>query len=92
MTTPTEVDYHFDLMCPWAYQTSRWMRDVRDQLGLTVNWRFFSLEEVNLRQPCHKRARSSQTSRQIRANTKKTTMPKAQYNRKPMRFLSPLPA
>ncbi len=44
----TTVDFHFDVMCPWAYQTSLWMRDVRDQLGLTVNWRFFSLEEVNL--------------------------------------------
>ena len=44
---PTTVDFHFDVMCPWAYQTSLWMRDVRDQLGLTVNWRFFSLEEVN---------------------------------------------
>ena len=41
------VDFHFDVMCPWAYQTSLWMREVRDQLGLTVNWRFFSLEEVN---------------------------------------------
>lgn len=41
------VDFHFDVMCPFAYQTSLWMRDVRDQLGLTVNWRFFSLEEVN---------------------------------------------
>lgn len=48
MHPPTEVDFHFDVMCPWAYQTSLWMRDVRDQLGLTVNWRFFSLEEVNL--------------------------------------------
>ncbi len=48
MKRPTEVDFHFDVMCPWAYQTSLWMRDVRDQLGLTVNWRFFSLEEVNL--------------------------------------------
>lgn len=46
---PTEVDFHFDVMCPWAYQTSHWMRDVRDQLDLTVNWRFFSLEEVNLK-------------------------------------------
>ncbi len=44
---PTTVDFHFDVMCPWAYQTSRWMRTVRDELGLTVNWRFFSLEEVN---------------------------------------------
>ena len=49
MQPPTEVDFHFDVMCPWAYQTSLWIRDVRDQLGLTVNWRFFSLEEVNLR-------------------------------------------
>jgi 2-hydroxychromene-2-carboxylate isomerase len=44
---PTTVDFHFDLMCPFAYQTSVWMRDVRDQLGLEVNWRFFSLEEIN---------------------------------------------
>ncbi len=34
-------------MCPFAYQTSLWIRDVRAQLGITVNWRFFSLEEVN---------------------------------------------
>lgn len=44
---PTTVDFHFDVMCPFAYQTSLWMREVRDQLGLTVNWRFFSLEEIN---------------------------------------------
>lgn len=41
------VDFHFDVMCPWAYQTSRWMREVRDLTGLEVRWRFFSLEEVN---------------------------------------------
>ncbi|MCX6523670.1 MAG: hypothetical protein NTX58_02730, partial [Actinobacteria bacterium] len=34
-------------MCPYAFQTSLWMREVRDQLGLRVDWRFFSLEEVN---------------------------------------------
>ena len=44
-----EVDFHFDLMCPWAYQTSKWIRSVREQNGVTVNWRFFSLEEINLR-------------------------------------------
>ena len=45
--TPTRVDFHFDVICPWAYQTSHWMREVRDRLGLLVDWRFFSLEEVN---------------------------------------------
>ena len=49
-TTPTEVDFHFDVMCPWAYQTSKWIRNVRAQNGLTINWKFFSLEEVNLRE------------------------------------------
>ena len=44
---PATVDFHFDVMCPYAYQTSRWMREVRDAIGLTVNWRFFSLEEIN---------------------------------------------
>jgi 2-hydroxychromene-2-carboxylate isomerase len=43
----TTVDFHFDIMCPWAYQASLWMRDVRDQLKLDVGWRFFSLEEIN---------------------------------------------
>jgi 2-hydroxychromene-2-carboxylate isomerase len=47
MDTRTSIDFHFDLMCPFAYQTSVWMREVRDQLGLRVNWRFFSLEEIN---------------------------------------------
>jgi 2-hydroxychromene-2-carboxylate isomerase len=43
----TSLDFHFDIMCPWAYQASLWMRDVRDQLKLDVGWRFFSLEEIN---------------------------------------------
>lgn len=42
------VDFHFDLMCPFAYQTSKWIRSVRDRTDLTINWRFFSLEEINL--------------------------------------------
>jgi 2-hydroxychromene-2-carboxylate isomerase len=35
-------------MCPYAYQTSRWIRAVRTQTPLDITWRFFSLEEVNL--------------------------------------------
>ena len=44
---PESVDFHFDVMCPYAYQTSLWIREVRALTGLTVNWRFFSLEEIN---------------------------------------------
>ncbi len=40
------VDFHFDVLCPWAYQTSKWIRDVRSQNGLEIR-RFFSLEEIN---------------------------------------------
>ncbi|MCX6512752.1 MAG: DsbA family protein [Actinobacteria bacterium] len=44
---PNEIDFHFDLMCPYAYQSSLWIREVRALTGLTINWKFFSLEEVN---------------------------------------------
>lgn len=46
-TLPDSVDFHFDVMCPYAYQTSLWIREVRRLTGLEINWRFFSLEEVN---------------------------------------------
>lgn len=44
---PESVDFHFDVMCPYAYQTSVWIREVRELTGLTISWRFFSLEEIN---------------------------------------------
>ncbi len=47
MDRPDAVDFHFDIMCPYAYQTSHWIREVRDLTGLEVRWRFFSLEEIN---------------------------------------------
>lgn len=50
ISRPVSVDFHFDVICPFAYQTSRWIRAVRDLTGLTVNWRFFSLEEINRRE------------------------------------------
>jgi len=46
----TTVDFHFDVMCPYAYQTSKWIRRVRAQTDLDINWCFFSLEEVNRRE------------------------------------------
>ncbi len=49
MGTPviTQVDFHFDVMCPFAHQTAKWIREVRAQNGLEISWKFFSLEEVN---------------------------------------------
>jgi 2-hydroxychromene-2-carboxylate isomerase len=44
---PETLDVHVDIMCPFAYQASVWLRDVRRQTGLELRWRFFSLEEVN---------------------------------------------
>jgi 2-hydroxychromene-2-carboxylate isomerase len=43
----TVVDFHFDVMCPWAYQTSKWIREAARCRDIDVRWRFFSLEEVN---------------------------------------------
>lgn len=37
----------FDPLCPWAYRTSLWLREVRRQRPLEITWRFFSLEEIN---------------------------------------------
>jgi 2-hydroxychromene-2-carboxylate isomerase len=41
------IEFFFDPMCPWAYQTSLWIREVRRLTGLRIEWRFFSLEEIN---------------------------------------------
>lgn len=46
----TAVDFHFDVMCPWAYQTSKWIRNARQERDLAITWKFFSLEEVNRRE------------------------------------------
>ena len=45
--TTTAIDFYFDPMCPWAYQTSVWIRRVQAQANLAISWKFFSLEEVN---------------------------------------------
>ncbi len=50
MASSEVVEVHTDVMCPWAWQTAVWLRDVRGQTGLEVRWRCFSLEEVNRRE------------------------------------------
>ncbi len=41
------VDFYFDTMCPYAHQTSLWIREVQRLTDLQVNWKFFSLEVIN---------------------------------------------
>lgn len=42
-----EMSCFIDFLCPWAYQASLWLRQLRLQMPCTVCWRFFSLEEHN---------------------------------------------
>ena len=41
------LSFYFDPLCPWAWLTSLWIREVRAQNGIDVEWKFFSLAEVN---------------------------------------------
>ena len=43
----TTVDFYFDPICPWAWRTSLWIREVRQVRPLDVRWKFLSLEEIN---------------------------------------------
>jgi 2-hydroxychromene-2-carboxylate isomerase len=43
----TKIAFYFDPQCPWAWLTSLWMRDVSKQRNLDVEWKFFSLAQVN---------------------------------------------
>lgn len=41
------IDFYFDTMCPYAHQTSLWIREVQRLTDLQVRWKFFSLEVIN---------------------------------------------
>ncbi len=45
--TPVSINFHFDPLCPLAWRTALWVREVRDQRPVEVKWRLFSLEIVN---------------------------------------------
>ncbi|HEV2360879.1 MAG TPA: DsbA family protein [Acidimicrobiales bacterium] len=47
MDEPESVEFFFDPICPWAYQTSLWIREVQALAAVEVKYRFFSLEEIN---------------------------------------------
>lgn len=41
------VRFYFDPICPWCYQTSRWMRRLAELGEVELSWGFFSLEMQN---------------------------------------------
>jgi hypothetical protein len=42
-----DIEFFFDPVCPFAWQTSRWVRMVVEQKDLSVDWRFISLALIN---------------------------------------------
>ncbi|HEX6506637.1 MAG TPA: DsbA family protein [Chloroflexota bacterium] len=43
----TRLTFYFDPLCPWAWLTSLWIREVRRQRPVEVDWKFFSLAGIN---------------------------------------------
>jgi len=44
---PHDVEFFFDPGCPFAWQTSVWIRRVAELRGIRIGWRFISLRFVN---------------------------------------------
>ncbi|MDQ3879012.1 MAG: DsbA family protein [Actinomycetota bacterium] len=42
-----QVRFHFDPLCPWAWQSSKWIREVQKVRPIDVEWRLFSLKLIN---------------------------------------------
>jgi len=43
----TDIHFYFDPVCPFAWMTSKWVRQVQAQREYTVDWRFISLRQIN---------------------------------------------
>jgi hypothetical protein len=43
----TDIHFYFDPVCPFAWMSSKWVRQVTAQRDYTVDWRFISLRMIN---------------------------------------------
>ena len=46
-SSPADLHFYFDPVCPFAWITSKWVRMVAAQRDYRVDWRFISLRIVN---------------------------------------------
>ena len=46
------LNIYFDYLCPYVYRVAVWLQRVKAGIGpkLTINWKYFSLEQVNSQQ------------------------------------------
>jgi 2-hydroxychromene-2-carboxylate isomerase len=51
LAEPRHLDFYFDLLCPFAWRTSLWMREVARERDIAVTWKQFSLAIANQAQP-----------------------------------------
>ena len=49
MNDTVYIDVFFDFGCPYVYNAAVWLQKVKEDMGekLTINWKYFSLEQVN---------------------------------------------
>lgn len=43
----SDAEFFFDPVCPWAWITSRWVKEVQSQRDYEVSWKFIALRFVN---------------------------------------------
>ncbi len=43
----SDINFYFDPVCPFAWMTSKWVREVMRQREYVVDWRFISLRLIN---------------------------------------------
>jgi predicted DsbA family dithiol-disulfide isomerase len=41
------IGFFYDPRCPWAWRTSKWVRELERSEIVSIDWRFFSLSVIN---------------------------------------------